>query len=879
MRKFYTSVLFIVFLFTSFSSFSQMIANDDNITTSSGFSSTTILSVTDNDTFNGTPVTASNTDVTSVVNGPISIDADGVLTLASNTPSGTYLVTYQLCNIGNTDCDTAVVTVTITNTIDAVNDGPINVFSSPIFDFLPNVTSNDTLNGNPVTTNNSIVTPVTAGPLSIDPNGQLTLAPNVPSGTYSVTYTICEVNPQTGILVNPANCDTAIVTVVVFNSINAANDSFPSFIPQPNFSTIGNITLNDTFNGTPVTPANTDVTPVTTGPLSVDANGTLTVAPNPPLGTYIINYTICEVGSSPLNCDTATAIVVIQSQILNPIVANNDTIQNINGITGNSNAGNVLSNNGNGADSLNGIPIFNLNLITLSIIVPAIPNNPGSLVPFVNLLTGVISIPANTPAGNYTITYQICEIANPTNCDTAIVTINVTNNLNGIKLNAFLDTNGNGIQNSGEQSFIYGNYTYQINNGAVINLSSNNNGVILYESNPANSYNLTFTVNSSNASQYTVTNSSYSNITVANNSGITTYNFPVTQSPFNDLSISIQQIAGPRPGFIYSNKILFKNLGIQTIASGTITFNVNNIVTISTYPSGANPNATGFTYPFTNLLPYESRYIYVYFQVPTIPTVNIGQLLTNSASITIPVGDINMANNTSTLTQDIRSSYDPNDKQESHGGKIVHSTFTSNDYLTYTIQFENTGNANAINVRVNDILDTKLDETSIRMVDASNAYVLERVGSNLNWKFDGINLPPSVANTQIGHGYITFQIKPKPGYAIGDIIPNFASIYFDFNPAIVTETCNTEFVAALTNENFAFNNFNFYPNPVKDNLKISNNSVIDSVEILSLLGQKMFAKNVNSLETELNLSELSSGIYFVKVTSEGQEKTVKISKN
>ena len=879
MRKFYTSVLFIVFLFTSFSSFSQMIANDDNITTSSGFSSTTILSVTDNDTFNGTPVTASNTDVTSVVNGPISIDADGVLTLASNTPSGTYLVTYQLCNIGNTDCDTAVVTVTITNTIDAVNDGPINVFSSPIFDFLPNVTSNDTLNGNPVTTNNSIVTPVTAGPLSIDPNGQLTLAPNVPSGTYSVTYTICEVNPQTGILVNPANCDTAVVTVVVFNSINAANDSFPSFIPQPNFSTIGNITLNDTFNGTPVTPANTDVTPVTTGPLSVDANGTLTVAPNPPLGTYIINYTICEVGSSPLNCDTATAIVVIQSQILNPIVANNDTIQNINGITGNSNAGNVLSNNGNGADSLNGIPIFNLNLITLSIIVPAIPNNPGSLVPFVNLLTGVISIPANTPAGNYTITYQICEIANPTNCDTAIVTINVTNNLNGIKLNAFLDTNGNGIQNSGEQSFIYGNYTYQINNGAVINLSSNNNGVILYESNPANSYNLTFTVNSSNASQYTVTNSSYSNITVANNSGITTYNFPVTQSPFNDLSISIQQIAGPRPGFIYSNKILFKNLGIQTIASGTITFNVNNIVTISTYPSGANPNATGFTYPFTNLLPYESRYIYVYFQVPTIPTVNIGQLLTNSASITIPVGDINMANNTSTLTQDIRSSYDPNDKQESHGGKIVHSTFTSNDYLTYTIQFENTGNANAINVRVNDILDTKLDETSIRMVDASNAYVLERVGSNLNWKFDGINLPPSVANTQIGHGYITFQIKPKPGYAIGDIIPNFASIYFDFNPAIVTETCNTEFVAALTNENFAFNNFNFYPNPVKDNLKISNNSVIDSVEILSLLGQKMFAKNVNSLETELNLSELSSGIYFVKVTSEGQEKTVKISKN
>uniref|UniRef100_UPI00375259D5 T9SS type A sorting domain-containing protein n=1 Tax=Flavobacterium sp. TaxID=239 RepID=UPI00375259D5 len=78
--------------------------------------------------------------------------------------------------------------------------------------------------------------------------------------------------------------------------------------------------------------------------------------------------------------------------------------------------------------------------------------------------------------------------------------------------------------------------------------------------------------------------------------------------------------------------------------------------------------------------------------------------------------------------------------------------------------------------------------------------------------------------------------------------------------------------------NFAFTNFNFYPNPVKDNLKISNNSVIDSVEILSLLGQKMIAKNVNALDTELNLSELAGGIYFVKVSSLGLEKVFKIVK-
>ena len=40
----------------------------------------------------------------------------------------------------------------------------------------------------------------------------------------------------------------------------------------------------------------------------------------------------------------------------------------------------------------------------------------------------------------------------------------------------------------------------------------------------------------------------------------------------------------------------------------------------------------------------------------------------------------------------------------------------------------------------------------------------------------------------------------------------------------------------------------------------------------------MIAKNVNTLETEINLSELSSGIYFVKVTCLGFEKTIKVVK-
>jgi len=71
---------------------------------------------------------------------------------------------------------------------------------------------------------------------------------------------------------------------------------------------------------------------------------------------------------------------------------------------------------------------------------------------------------------------------------------------------------------------------------------------------------------------------------------------------------------------------------------------------------------------------------------------------------------------------------------------------------------------------------------------------------------------------------------------------------------------------------------NYFPNPVKNSLTISNEKLIDSIKITSILGQKMLSQKVNSLQTEIDLSELSIGIYFVKVTSEEKEKTIKIVK-
>jgi uncharacterized repeat protein (TIGR01451 family) len=359
------------------------------------------------------------------------------------------------------------------------------------------------------------------------------------------------------------------------------------------------------------------------------------------------------------------------------------------------------------------------------------------------------------------------------------------------------------------------------------------------------------------------------------------YNFPITiVQSYTDLVTTIVPVVGPRPGFIYENKIIYTNLGNQNIASGSVNFVKDPNVTISSVSqAGVTMLANGFSYNFTNLAPFEVRVISVFMQVPTIPTVTMGQLLTNSVTINPIAGDEVPSNNTSNLAQIIINAYDPNDKMESHGGKILYSSFNASDYLTYTIRFENTGTASAINVRINDVLDSKLDETTVRTLSSSNSYILDRVGNNLNWKFDNIMLPVSIANTTTGKGYVTFQVKPKPGYSLGDIIPNTGSIYFDYNPAIITNTFNTEFVAQLANDQFSSTNLSVYPNPANEiiTIQLNSNSFIKQIQLIDMLGRVIKKESYSSSNYSevMNLKEVGSGTYFVEVTTDSNKKEIK----
>jgi len=466
------------------------------------------------------------------------------------------------------------------------------------------------------------------------------------------------------------------------------------------------------------------------------------------------------------------------------------------------------------------------------------------------------------------------------------ITINQTNvnevgagsiDCDGIRLNAFIDTNTNGTQEIGEVNFPLGQFHYEVNNdGVVHNIISPTGRYTIFDTDATNNYSLDYSINADYTAMYSV-NTSYSNVNIATG-GLTTYNFPVTViQNYNDIAVSIAPINAPRAGATYQNKITITNNGNQAIASGVLSFTKDNNLTINNItPAGSSINTDGFTYPFSDLLPFESRTIMVTLLVPTIPNVSIGQLLTNSTNISFD--DTVAANNSSSLTQAVIAAYDPNDKTESHGEKILFSSFNQGDYLDYTIRFENTGNIDALEVVVTDLLDEKLDESSLIMLSSSHNYTLDRVEKLLTWTFKDIQLQVSVPNSTIGKGYINFKIKPKPGFAVGDIIPNTANIYFDTNPAIVTNTFNTEFVETLGNDEFNTTTITLYPNPAKDSFTISNTGAesITQISIYEVSGKKVFGqtKSFDTLTT-INVSDFAKGIYLVELISENKSRLIK----
>jgi hypothetical protein len=83
----------------------------------------------------------------------------------------------------------------------------------------------------------------------------------------------------------------------------------------------------------------------------------------------------------------------------------------------------------------------------------------------------------------------------------------------------------------------------------------------------------------------------------------------------------------------------------------------------------------------------------------------------------------------------------------------------------------------------------------------------------------------------------------------------------------------------LGNDSFDSSNFTYYPNPVKNVLNLSYNQDIAAVDVFNLIGQKVSNNEINATVGQVDMTELPSGVYLVKVTTaNNQSKTIRVIK-
>lgn len=451
-------------------------------------------------------------------------------------------------------------------------------------------------------------------------------------------------------------------------------------------------------------------------------------------------------------------------------------------------------------------------------------------------------------------------------CGTNLISGKITfdENLNGCNLN---DTNGNYISVKVYDLFGLNTITF-----------SNGDGEYEFNLNEGN-----YDVELINLPSYFSATPISSSVTIVGTETNQTVNFCLTATEtIEDLAITLLPISEARPGFEADYQLIIQNVGTQTLANATITLTFDNSKQsfVSANPLTSSTSENQLSFSISNIKPFENKRINLTMQTFSPPTVNSDDVLNFTATVTPNTNDYTPNDNTFELNQIVVNAYDPNDKQVLQGDEILIEQV--GDYLHYLIRFQNTGTASAINVRIEDVLHESLNWNTLQMVSSSHDFRAEITENNqLAFIFNNINLPHEAADEEGSNGFVAYKIKPIEGLTVGDFITgNEASIFFDFNLPIITNAVETEIVDQLNVNEFNLNTLiSIYPNPTNDilNIKVKDDLIVEEVKLINLLGRELLSSKHN-LEN-INLSNLSSGVYLIKLKTNLGTIQSKIIKN
>ncbi len=481
-----------------------------------------------------------------------------------------------------------------------------------------------------------------------------------------------------------------------------------------------------------------------------------------------------------------------------------------------------------------------------------IPNNPPQLQVYYNSL--LISPP-------------LCDNSAP-NCYTFQVPT--------VTGNCFLDLNSNTI-NDGEPLLNHPIRREEMSSGTLSYIYPNNNFMESFYDFPDTSDSYTYDVVNaySNYNAPVPTTINTTNL----NAQHYTLSLPFTPAQsFDDIEVLYGNTYNFYPGLETNIAVSVRNIGTNN-ATGNVAVIIDPALTV-TNPNGGTVNGDTINFSFSNLVTGQTQNFN--FQAIVSTSAQFGDSLHLNFNADITGNDIDTTNNFFIVDEPVLASFDPNaiivNKIILSGAEVQQDA-----YLTYTIQFQNTGNATALNIYLTDSLSAYLDPAYFETIFSSHPnYQLQFINTTdplkpylLKVIYNNINLPDSNSNEINSHGTFAFRIKVKNNTGLGSIIPATAAIYFDYNPAVITNLVTTLIMdPTKTNFNSQMNFISHIaPNPANESVKLMINSESNCLINLSFFNtsgqiihtqEKQIMKGQNLFEQ--SLVNLSPGFYFIKIS-------------
>lgn len=339
-----------------------------------------------------------------------------------------------------------------------------------------------------------------------------------------------------------------------------------------------------------------------------------------------------------------------------------------------------------------------------------------------------------------------------------------------------------------------------------------------------------------------------------------------------------------RPGFPYNLWGIVWNTSAYPSGALSLDLSYDALLgNVLVAPGPTNVSAGAVLWDLAAIPPYGYTTFSANGTVPADISL-LGTPITFQAHASNALPELDLTNNDAVFPTTIVGSYDPNDKHAvTDNGNTLAYMLEDDHEVRYTIRFQNTGTASAVNVVVRDTIEEDLDITSLKVLGASHAFTPSiPSGRVLQFTFGHINLPDSGADERLSHGFVSFSLKPRADIAVGDVLTNTAGIYFDLNPPIITNTSvlPVEMSTGVAERNAA--RVFLQPNPATEELTVTlpGASVANGhLSVLAADGRVVpVAVNARGASAVLDVRALSPGGYILRYADGGQVQVARFVK-